>query len=66
MLQNHSGQVGSGTEKQGVPIRNHPGITGKQVKTDDDDRINEYSGQQGDIEPAVRNIGAEGEGNQNS
>ncbi len=64
MLQNHSGQVGSGAEKQGVTIGNHPGISGQQVKADHDDGINKDPGQQGDIETAVKDIGAQGKGNQ--
>ena len=56
MLQYHAGQIGSGSEKQGVTIGNHAGISGQQVKADHDNGINKNPGEQRDIETAVKEI----------
>ena len=62
MLENHSGQIGPGSEKQGVTIGNHPGISGQQVKADHDNGINKNPGEQRDIETAVKEISPSGKG----
>ncbi len=44
MFKNHPGQIGPGAEKQGMPVRNHSGVTGQQVKAHHDDGIDKNSG----------------------